>query len=369
MRGFEAKILTPPDLRVATIAEIDGKLWFGGLDGAYVLEGDRLFRVTDPFTNVSSIHSAGGQIWINGIANNNASQFVSRVESGMPSAPTVRGQLVTSVLEPSGAAWLAESNRLHRVQGNDVRTIAIEPRVTGVALTGRTLWLTTSMDTVLFAHPGPIYRMDVEALEPAADGSGGTNFIRAGDRTLLVEEPRGIAILSPDPPYRSVSLVQEDGRRPLELDASLEQVVCIGATVWLLTAKSAFVLEGDAAGRAEAPELAYTNAVATRNETWLLATAGAVRLRDGESRFYDTAGNPARNVIDIEGDCWILTGDQKTPGPAFRVRGTRLERHAPGGAGVADIVLYAHAPWFLTRRDGRAGPMRPVGRKSKVETR
>jgi hypothetical protein len=112
----------------------------------------------------------------------------------------------------------------------------------------------------------------------------------------------------------------------------------------------------------EAPELAYTNAVAVGNETWLLATTGAVRLHNGDSTFYDTAGNPARSVVDIYGDRWILTGDPKTPGPAFRVRGTRLARHAPRGAGVADIVRYADAPWFLTRSDGRAGPMLPVKR-------
>src|SRR5262249_11431115 len=33
LRDLEARLVSPPDLRVSTIAEIDDKLWFGGLDG------------------------------------------------------------------------------------------------------------------------------------------------------------------------------------------------------------------------------------------------------------------------------------------------------------------------------------------------
>jgi hypothetical protein len=370
MQGYEAKLVSPPDLRVSEIAEIDGKLWFGGLHGGYVLEGDRLFRVTPPFLHVISIRKVGGEVWVLCKSEEKSEPCVFRIDDGMPTAVPHAGAIVHNVLEADGAAWLVEDKLLHRVRGKEVRTIAIEPRVSGIAQTGRTLWLTTHTQG-FFPGPGPVYRMDVETLEPVADGYGGTNFVRAGGHTLMIEEVSGFSLMSPaPPPYRSLSLVEESGRRQLQLGPSLENIVQIGDVVWLLTAKGAFVLEGDAPMPTEAPELAYTNAVAIGNETWLLATTGAVRLRAGKSTFYDTAGNPARAVVDVDGNRWILTGDPKTPGPAFRVRGTRVARHAPGGAGVADIVRYADALWFLTRRDGRAGPMNRVNsRQSTVESR
>jgi hypothetical protein len=361
LQGFEATLMTPPDVRVAAIVEADGRLWFGGLDGAYVLDGERLFRVTDPFENVKSIVSAGGRIWINGAAHANTAHFLNEALRG---APAIRphGQLLHAVSESSGAAWFAAPGHLWRVLGADVRTIPIESRVTSIAQVGRTLWLTTFSGDGMFARPGPTYRMDVDTLEPIEDGTGGTGFVRAGELTLLVEETWGLSLVAMEPEHRSAILIDERGRRTIELGASLERVVPLGEVVWLLTTAGAFVLDGETAVRAKLPALAYTSALVVGNDTWLLATTAAVRLRDGAATRFDSGDSPARSVIDVAGDCWILTGEAGTPGPAFRVRGTRATRHAPDGAGVSGIVRYGDTSWFLTRREGRAGPMRRVGK-------
>jgi hypothetical protein len=138
-------------------------------------------------------------------------------------------------------------------------------------------------------------------------------------------------------------------------------VVAHRGAVWVLTSAGVFTLDGDGAEPLAVPALSYSGLASRYGSTWLFATSGAVRLRGNRVTPFETQ-RAVRDVVRVRGATWILTADEASgAGPAYRVRGDKAVACAPGGTGVSAVVEHADATWFLTRRDGRAGPMIPVG--------
>jgi len=357
-KGETFERVTPPHVDISTIVEAGGRLWFGGKHGAYVLDGERLVRVTESFLDVSGVREAGGAVWIlerSGMFQRGGGVY--RIDDWFATPMPRRNAKDVVLLEDAGEVWLAEATELHRVRGGEVRTIAVEPSVTGIAQEGRTIWLTTAVRNIL-PLPGAVYRMDAETLEPVQLDARASYLARAGGRLYLVHPGDAGIGMSID---KSVSLVQEDDLIPLDLgDGWLQRIVEVNRQTWLLTSDAAFVLDGDRVVRTSAPPLLYDTAISVEGEAWLLAATGAVRMASDKPVFYDTAGHKAREILSIDGSRWILTGDTTRPGPAFRVRGSSATPESPDGAGVATIIPFDDAWWMLTRRDGRACPMSRV---------
>jgi hypothetical protein len=356
--GHRFNRVTPANLDVSTITDAGGRVWLGGKNGAYTVDRGRLIRATAPFLQVKEIRDAGGRVWIIGEEDMSHTGPVYRVD-GWFSRPLPRHDakevvLLRNVGGEDDDVWLSESHALHRVRGMEIRSVAIDPAVAGIARIGRTIWMTTQVRNV-FPFPGPIFRMDAETLTPVRLDVRGLYLARAGDLLFVVhpdDSETGFAVGG------SVSLLSETDSRLLDLGTgSLQRIVVVAGRTWLLTSDAAFVMDGDRPMRVASPSLSYLDAQSVDGEAWLLTSGGAVRMRGDTPVFYDTQGNAAREVRTVGGEQWILTGDSLRAGPAFRVRGDRCRAETPDGAGVATVVTFDDALWMLTRRDGRAGPM------------
>jgi hypothetical protein len=186
------------------------------------------------------------------------------------------------------------------------------------------------------------------------DGHGGTGFFSAGGRTPLIEESRGIALLSPEPPYRTVSLLMGTAAAP-ELGARFERNPA-REVVWP-SPRRAPVLDGAAPIRGRAPELAYTVPFPStlkpgcwprRARSAALVGCHVLRYRRHRRARCSTSKGSADSHRGSE-----------IAGTGIPGSGQRSPRHAPQG-GTADIVRYGMRPGCLPPR---AGPMCRAGKR------
>jgi hypothetical protein len=105
-----------------------------------------------PVSQVSTIRKAGGVVWI--WANRGEVElYAFRIDGGIP-APCPTPARVHSISRLPARAGSRETISSIEFRRRGL-TVAIEPRVTGIAQTGRALWLTTYND--FFAGPGPVF--------------------------------------------------------------------------------------------------------------------------------------------------------------------------------------------------------------------
>jgi len=346
--GESSRLVTPDNLNVLGIEEVGGRVWVLPYTGAYVIEDDRLVRVADPFLKVVGISKAGGATWLQTKADRDGPAYRVRGYFATP-VPSARSQ-VSQIIDADGAAWLAEPDRVHRVAGDDVRTVVgLAANVDGIVQAGRTLWLTTN-SRALFAERSRSYRMDAQALVPEALDVQ-ASVMRAAGRAWLRYSKEGREVLA-EP--------REDELRELDLGAGeLTTIAERGGEPWFLTTGGAFRESAEGIVAADVPALPYHALVDDVDGYWLLATRAVVRVSGAGVTILRTSEHRPRAIRRAADRTWILTSDDLgKAGPAYRVARTRATAVTAPEGGVADIVDLEGQAWLLTSKDGRAGPLR-----------
>jgi hypothetical protein len=347
-------LVTPDTSSIEGIAEVGGRIWVWGSEaGTFVVDGDRLVRVTERFSKPRSIRHAAGAIWVltgdEGIFGRSGPAY--RVAGYLASETPRATARVSSVLEAGGFAWIAEQDRLHRVdeQGLCV-AIGIPSYVDGMFQTGGTIWLTTHSG----GSPGPIYRMNANTLVPEATGESGSLQIVAGRGWLKLDRSDGQSITAE---------LKEDGFRELDTGGGIVQrIVEYNNEVWFLTSRGAYRHTPDGAELFDAPRASYHSLTGAADGLWLLGSESAVRIADGATKEFSTGSRMAAGVKRVCGETWILTGRNEfgginDPGRAFMIRGDHAVEAGPTEGGVSDVVDIYGVPWLLTSKSGRPGPM------------
>jgi len=346
--GESSRLITPDNLNVLSIDEIDGRLWVRPDIGAYVIEGERLVRVADPFLTVLGIADAGGATWLMGKGDSDGPAYRVRGYFASP-MPSSRSK-VSRVIDADGAAWLAEPGCVHRVAGDEVRTVAgLAANVDGIVKTGRTLWLTTYSREILVGR-GPTCRMDAHTLVPEALDVK-ASIVRAAGREWL-QYPRDGREVIAEP--------REDGLRELDLGAGeITMVAEHNGEPWFLTTAGAFRETAAGIVAADVPALPYHALVEDEDGLWLLADKAAVRVSGKGVTVVRTGDHKPSAIRRAANRTWILTREGLgNAGPAYRVARARATAVTPPEGGVADVVdLDGHA-WLLTKKDLRAGLLR-----------
>ena len=282
-----------------------------------------------------------------------------RVDGWLASPVPDRDARVSQIFETPDAVWLVDQTRLHRVRGGDVDSIETGFEVSALQHTGRSIWCTTKL-TGFMGGTGPLLRVDRETLETRTFELIAPTLVTVGGTVLVthVVEPQWQVFGTP---MGRRGIARLDGNEPEPIDlgeADVQRMIEHRGAVWLLTSAGAFSLDGLGAVPLPVPVLSYTGTASMRGSTWLLATAGAVRLRGGGMALFEI-DHAARDVVRVRGETWILTSDADgAPGPAYRVRGKKAVAQTPSGAGVASVVEYDDATWFLT---SQREPRRPHG--------
>jgi hypothetical protein len=333
---------------VLSIEEIGGRVWVLPASGASVIEDERLVRVADPFLKVLGIAEAGGATWLMGKGDWDGPAYRVRGYFATP-MPSARSQ-VSRIIDADGAAWLAEPDRVHRVAGDEVRTVGgLAANVDGIAQAGSTLWLTTYSRKLLVGR-GLSYRMDAHALVPEALDVQ-ASIVRAAGRAWLQYTKDGRAVLA-EP--------REDGLRELDLGAGeLTTIAEHDGEPWFLTTAGAFRESAAGIVAADVPVLPYHALVGGEDGYWLLADKAAVRVGGSGVTVVRTGEHKPSAIRRAANRTWILTQEGfNNAGPAYRVARARATAIGPPEGGVADVVDLDGQAWLLTKKDLRAGLLR-----------
>ena len=346
--GESSRLVTPDNLNVLRIEELGGRLWVLPDTGAYVIEDERLVRVADPFLRVIGIREAGDATWL--LPKSEGDDPVYRVHGYFATPLPSSRSKVSRVIDADGAAWLAETDRVHRVAGADVRTVdGLAADVDGIVQVGRTLWLTTYSRHIMVGRLQS-YRVDAHTLVPEALDVKASIVRAAGRAWLQYTKDERVVLAEP----------REDGLRDLDLGAgALTTIAERDGEPWFLTTAGAFRHSAAGIVAADVPALPYHALVDVKDGYWLLAHKAAVRVGSAGVTVMQTGEHTPRAIRRTADRTWIITSEGfKKAGPAYRVARTRATAVTPPEGGVADVVDLDGQAWLLTSKDGRAGLLR-----------
>ena len=349
--GDDSRLVTPFNLSVGEIREIGGYLWVLAKEGAYIYENERLIRISTPFLDIREIKEVGGDIWIHTKTDEifDSSGPVYRVNGYFSHAlPSVRSK-IAHVIEADGVAWLSEGECLHRVEGDDIRTIkGFSSNVSDIVQIGRTLWLAT-FSRGLFASQQQLHRMDADTLVPEAlDIKGG--FIRAAGRPWLQYQKDGQSKLAE---------LREDGL--CELDFGRGEFTAIAERdgyAWFLTTAGAYHDSKWGIVAADLPEFGYYSLVNEEAGYWLFSQGAAVYVSEAGASVFKTDEYRPTLIRRVADYIWILTKDECSGvGPVYRVENEQAIAVRPTEGGVTDVVEANGEVWLVTKIGQRAGPL------------
>ena len=366
------RLICPQHVKVHEILHLGGRTWLRTKQGAYVVEAAGLIRLTENFFDVQQIIEAGGSIWLRGKTEHASGGPAHRVDGCFTRLLPHRRARVVRILEADRAAWLVEQNQIHRIAGETVRTTeGFATYVTALVDAGPEIWATTNTRG-LYPSNGPLYRIDAATLavreEPRFSGAvllraGGSSFLRHTDST-----GRG-----------HVAVLTEDGPREIGIDAAcVQDLISVAGEPWLLTEAGAWRIENGIAEPVDCPRIPILDVQLVLGRIWLMSPGCAVRLEPEGPLVFATGGFIPHAVEIVDGEAWILTKQPPAdnvnwfapqvllkPGPAFQVRESGVvERRAVDG-GVTGVVKLGDRTWVLTAKNGRAGLPQAVADKPK----
>jgi hypothetical protein len=140
--------------------------------GAYVVEDDRVLRITEPFLNVRRVVGFAGDVWL--LSGETPPGPAYLVDGYFARPLPSRLAHVADVVAAGGKVWLVGAPGLHLFDGGRTRPVTgVKEQITVVREDAGTLRLETQ--TGFPPEPGPTYTLDPATLRatPVASGAGG----------------------------------------------------------------------------------------------------------------------------------------------------------------------------------------------------
>lgn len=220
IKALPSDVEPPPDARRIRAG---GREWLATSEGAFLVEGGHLIRMTVPFYNVRDIVHVAGITWIltgkEGLMVEPGPTYQVSSYLTVP-VPEKIGQ-VNRILGYRDKAYLGTDTGVYRLDGNSYQRIGgIDRAVHDLRTLGETLWAVTTQGF----NFGPVYRIEELEATPFPDeetpvqalfGVVDTVWIHVGNLTTdgpvyRIEENAAIPILDQDTVVRQVRVMQDN---------------------------------------------------------------------------------------------------------------------------------------------------------------
>ena len=302
-------------VQVKKFIEIGESLWLATMKGAYILDGDRVIRITDPFVEVMDIKLVGDETWI--LSKDGPGYRVKGFFAIPFPSPRSRVKAVSYI---ENKIWILTNIGVLVIDDGKLRrVIGVRGKPESIEEVGGRIFLRTQYSLASLGKE-PIYEIDPKRL--VAWKTKVTSFSR------LMSIDHEIWVQYEDKTCNVGRLIN-DQIVPFDLShASVREIIDVEGEPWIATDRGVFRLSNGQMVQVEGLDMPVSSVKVKGNTVWLMAEGGVIRLnKSGGYKHYRTDSYSARDIVELNEEVLVLTAKPEEP----LKFGSCVTYMAPGG--------------------------------------